>query len=328
MKRSISKKRKVEEGQARLVELLKKLARKHTIQYALLLYIAARRPGFDELHRVYKEISDKDVKRQTVYKQLKELEEKGFIKKKGGRYVAVVDPTMREIAESFDKGRGKIGRLGAAIRHMGLKAKSTKISPGLAHYLKIFVDKAQKLIKEGKREVALNLLIHTLLPLRKSDVLWLWHGDTFVYYSRKVRSFRTVRSEKVAQVLRELDFEEGIMIHHLKGLEESGEIIKRIFSRGSYSWAWARSIAYQLKKLGFLEDGWNYRIQLRREGDELELVLWDLYTKELVCQYKIFYEEEEAPEPLKNKPYHIAIVIGKAHIRKEVEEAYHSKWYM
>jgi len=324
-----SEKRKVEESQSRLVELLKKLARKHTIQYALLLYIAARRPDFNELFRVYKEICDKGVKRQTVYKQLKKLEEKRFIKKKGGRYVAIVDPTAREIAESFNKSHSRVGKLGATIRHMGLKVKSTKISPGFVHYLKVIVEKARKLIREGKREVALNLLIHTLLPLRKSDVLWLWHGNTFVYYSRKVRSFRSVRSEKVAQVLRELGFREGIMIHHVKGLEESGKIIKRIFSRGSYSWTWARSIAYQLKKLGFLEDGWNYRIQLRREGDEIELMLWNLYTKELVCHYSIRFEEEETPEPLKNKPYHVAVVIGRAHIRKEVEEnSYSSKWYM
>jgi len=33
--------------------------------------------------------------------------------------------------------------------------------------------------------VALDLLAHTLLPLRETGILWLWRGDEFIYFEKK-----------------------------------------------------------------------------------------------------------------------------------------------
>ncbi len=219
-----------------VLKKLKKIAKKHTIQYALLWYIYLRKTAsLRELYRLYRYVSEKTIRENTVRKQLKVLERKGLIRKVGDRYSCLVDP--REVHDLFDTERSKAGRIGAVIQHMKLNTKSLKISPGLAYYTKQVVEKARDLVKKGKRAVALDLIVHTLLPLRENEVLWLWHQDTFIYYIRKTKSgqFRAVKSEEVAKLLRKLGFSEGIMILHVLGHSEASRIIHRIFNRGPYS---------------------------------------------------------------------------------------------
>lgn len=117
------------------------------------------------------------------------------------------------------------------------------------------------------------------------------------------------------------------MIYHVDGHEESSKIIHRIFNRGPYSWPWARSISYGLKELGLLEEVDElYRIQLKRVGGKIELMLWNLYSRELVASYEIEWRDE-APEPLRNRRFYIGTVLGRQHIRREIEEySYFSKW--
>lgn len=70
----------------------------------------------------------------------------------------------------------------------------------------------------------------------------------------------------MAKMLKDLGFEEGIMIGHLKGHDEAARIIKKIFSRGWESWPWARSVFYKLKQLGFAEEGSYYIVELKYEN--------------------------------------------------------------
>jgi len=313
-----------------LLRKLKRVANMFTIQYALLWYIYLKNQEdqvtFQELYRAYRYLSEKLTRRNTVLKQLQMLERKGLIERHGDRYYCLVDP--RDVEDLFDIKRSRSGKIGATLRHMKIASKSLKISPGLAYYMKRVIDEARKLIAKGKRAVALDLLVHTLLPLRENEILWLWYGDTFIYYIKKTRSgkFRAVKSKEVAELLRRLGYSEGIMIIHTLGHKEASKIIKRIFSRGPYSWPWARSVSYGLKYLGLLEETTNFKIQLKKLDNEIEAWLWDLYTKELLAQYTIKWEYE-TPEPLKNKQYVIATVLGKQHIKKEIEEnSYFSKW--
>ncbi len=248
------------------------------------------------------------------------------MKKKGEKYYCLVDP--REVTDLFDVERSKAGKIGATIRHMKLKSKSLKTSPGLSYYTKQVVEKAKEIIRKGKRATALDLLAHTLLPLRENEILWLWHNDLFIYYTPKTgQKFRAVKSKEVAELLRKLGFSEGIMILHVLGHKEASKIIHRIFSRGPYSWPWARSISYGLKELGLLEEiNTLYKLQLKRVGTKIELILWNLYTKEILAQYIINWNHE-TPEPLKNRSYVIATILGKQHIKKEIEiNSYFSKW--
>ncbi len=310
-----------------VLKKLKKIADRYTLQYALLWYVYLKRSaGLRELYRIYMYLSNKVVRENTVRKQLRQLERGGLLKRIRDRYVALVDP--REVTDLFDVERSRAGKVGATIKHLKISSKSLKISPGLAYYTKKIIEESQKLIKRGKRAVALDLIVHTLLPLRENEVLWLWHQDTFIYYIRKTKSgrFRAIRSEEVSKLLRKLGFSEGIMILHVLGHAEASRIIHRIFSRGPYSWPWARSISYGLKELGLLQETTNFRIQLKRLDNRIELVLWDLYTKQEICSYIINWNHE-VPEPLKNRTYYIGTVLGKQHIKKEIEEdSYFSKW--
>ena len=321
-----SREQEVREARKKLIQTLKRIADKYSIQYALLWYIYLEEPNLKELFKVYRDLSGKLVRENTVRKQLQMLERKGLIKRHGDRYYCLVDP--RDVEDLFDIKRSRSGKIGAALRHMKIASKSLKVSPGLAYYMKRVIDEARKLIAKGKRAVALDLLVHTLLPLRENEILWLWYGDTFIYYIKKTRSgkFRAVKSKEVAELLRRLGYSEGIMIIHTLGHKEASKIIKRVFSRGPYSWPWARSVSYGLKYLGLLEETTNFKIQLKRLDNEIEAWLWDLYTKELLAQYTILWEHE-TPEPLKNRSYIIATVLGKQHIRKEIEtNSYFSKW--
>ncbi|MCD6300697.1 MAG: hypothetical protein J7L82_01345 [Staphylothermus sp.] len=312
-----------------LLKELKKLANKHSIQYALLWYIyLAKEATFKELYKIYRYISDKLVRENTVRKQLQQLKRKGLIKKLGDSYIALVDP--REVSDLFDIERSKSGKIGATIRHLRIASKPLKIGPGLSHYTKQIVEKARELVRKGKKAVALDLLVHTLLPLRENEVLWLWHRDIFIYYIRKTKAgkFRAIRSKEIANLLKKLGYTEGIMILHTLGHEESRKIIHKIFSRGSYSWPWARSVSYGLKQLGLLQELETlYKIQLKNLDNKIELILWNLCTKEQLCKYEITWNYE-LPEPLKNRNYIIATVLGKQHVRREIEiDSYiNSKW--
>jgi len=315
-----------------LIRKLKKLAEKHSIQYALLWYIYLRKDvKFGELYKLYNYLSNNRVVRETtVRNQLKQLERKGLIRRYGDKYVALVDP--RDVVDLFDRERSKVGRIGAAIRHLRIEQKNLKVSPGLAYYSRQVIEAAKELVRKGRRSVALDLLVHTLLPLRENEILWLWHGDLFVYYTSKTGAarFRAIKSEEISKLLRKLGFSEGIMIFHVLGHNEASRIIHKLFQRGPYSWPWARSVSYGLKQIGLLQEIDDlYKIQLKRMDNRIELTLWNLYTKELIASYSIDWSGKELPEPLKDRSYVVATVLGRQHVKQEIEvDSYFSKWSM
>jgi len=316
-----------------LIRELKKLADKHSIQYALLWYIyLLGRASFSELYKLYNRLTNNKVVREnTVRNQLKQLERKGLVRKYGDEYVVLVDP--RDVIDMFDRERSKAGKVGATLRHLKLSSGGLKVSPGLSYYTKQVVEKAKDLIRRGRKAAALDLIVHTLLPIRENEVLWLWHKDLFIYYTSKTGAgrFRAIKSEEVSKLLRRLGFSEGIMVFHVLGHEEASRIIHRIFNRGPYSWPWARSVSYGLKELGLLQEVDDlYKIQLKKTDDgKIEAVLWNLYTKEFVASYSIDWSGREVPVPLKNRTYYVGTVLGRQHVKQEIEiDSYFSKWSM
>ena len=117
------------------------------------------------------------------------------------------------------------------------------------------------------------------------------------------------------------------MICHVLGHEEASEIVRKMFNRGPRSWPWARSVAYGLKMLGLIHEDENlYRIEIARDGNRIVVTLQNQYTKGLVAQYSVEWSSEP-PEPLKGKNRVVATVLGRQHIKREVEEcSYFSKW--
>jgi len=288
--------------------------------------------SISRLYRFYNNIATHIVHENTVRKQLKLLENKGLIEIKETKvYPRVFD--LEATAEVFDFKRSRAGQRGAKRILRKLLAKRSKeldtdIPKNLDYCIKKIVEKATYLARKGRRDEALDLLVHTLLPIRKSGVLWVWKRDEFIYYEKKILNrgaFHSIRFPALAEALRRLGFEEGIMVNHLLGHKYAGKLIEKLFSKGHLSWPWARSVFYGLKKLGLAFEGNNYIIELKYENSVLIIWLKDLYGNPLY----VFEMEwnREPPQPLsKNRSYFKIVVIGKQHIKEENEEGYFDRW--
>lgn len=64
--------------------------------------------SFSEIYKVYKYLSNKLVRENTVRKQLRMLERKDLVKHIGDSYPALVDP--HDVTDLFDRERSKAGK--------------------------------------------------------------------------------------------------------------------------------------------------------------------------------------------------------------------------
>ena len=299
----------------------------------IVLYYSQYREGVDfgKLHRFYNAIAGRVVTEGTVSRQLDMLESKGLVEERGGRYYPrVLD--LEAAVSLFDRERSKAGRVGAIARlrkELMLKVNprlvEIEIPKNLKHYVEKVVRRAAELAEKGRRLEALDLVVHTLLPIRETGILWLWWRDLFIYFEPKCKpSLHSVRAPLVSELLRKLGFEEGIMIDHIKGHEEASKMIHKLFGKGHLSWPWSRSIFYGLKKLGLAEEGPSYIVELLYEDGWLKLILRDLYGNTI----KIFEKEwsGELPPPLSEKRHYKSVAIGKQHVYEPNEEGYFSRW--
>ena len=263
--------------------------------------------------------------------QLDMLKSKGLIEEKGGRYYPKVFD-LEAITDLFDRERSRAGRLGAVARlrrELMLKVNprlvEIEIPKNLKYYVTRVVERAVKLAEKGRRLEALDLITHTLLPIRETGVLWLWWRDVFVYYEPKCKPpMHSVKSPIVAELLRKLGFEEGIMVEHVKGHDYVKEVIHRLFAKGHLSWPWSRSIFYGLKRVGLAEEGQSYIVEMLYEDGWLKLILRDLYGNTI----KVFEKEwsGELPPPLSEKRQYKSVAIGKQHVYAMNESSYFSRW--
>jgi len=302
--------------------------------YLFIYYWYARYKNgvdFRRLWRFYNNIAGHIVHENTVRKQLKQLENKGLIEVKDNRvYPKVKD--LDAIIDLFDFKRSKAGKRGAMKRlRKVLKLRTSPeleeldITRNLEYYVKRVLSIASKLVFEGKRWEALDLIAHTLLPIRETGVLWLWRRDEFIYYERKAKpSVRCVRFLALSEALKRLGFEEGIMVDHIKGHKYVKEIIHKLFAKGNLSWPWSRSVFYGLKKYELASEGSNYIIEFFYKNGLLKILLKDYYGNLLAI-----YEKEwqgRPPEPLANRNYYKVMAVGKQHIYEENESGYFDRW--
>ena len=285
---------------------------------------------FKRLWRFYNNIANHVVHENTVRKQLQLLQNKGLIEIRNNRiYPKVKD--LEAVIDLFDFKRSRAGKRGALKRlrrtlrlRLHPESEQLEIPKPLEYYVRRVLSIASGLIREGKKWEALDLIAHTLLPLRENGVLWLWRKDEFIYYEPKTKpSVRCVRFRVLAEVLRKLGFEEGIMVDHVKGHKYVKDIIHKLFSKGNLSWPWSRSIFYSLKKYKLADEGRNYIIEFFWRNNMLKLVLMDYYGNTLAI-----YEKEwqgSPPEPLTNKTCYKTVVVGKQHIY-EPNEGNYFRW--
>jgi len=289
---------------------------------------------FGRLWRFYNNISNHVVHEETVRKQLKMLQAKGLVEEKNGKFYPT--PLPADVAiKLFDVERSRVGKRGAGVRlrqilYRGQLPLVQEIPRSLKYYVERVVQLAVQLTRQGKREVALDLISHTLLPIRESGVLWLWKGDEFIYFERKVMTegtFHSVKFPALADLLKKLGFKEGIMVWHLYGHDEAKDLIRRIFQKGHLSWPWARSIFYKLKELGIAEEGNRYIIELEYRSMAILVYLRDVYGNLIKEYYEPWFNELRLPAPLSdNKSKDRYLVIGKQHVKSENEESYFSRW--
>jgi len=292
--------------------------------------------GVDLQHlwRFYNNIADHVVSQETVRKQLKMLQAKGLVEERSGKFYPVPLP-VDIVIKMFDIERSRAGKTGAVKRIRQILYRNQlpfveQLPRGLKHYMEKVVQLAVQLTERGKREAALDLLAHTLLPLRESRVLWLWRGDEFIYYERKTMTegtFHSVKFPALADLLRRLGFKEGVMVWHIYGHDEAKQLIHKIFGRGHLSWPWARSIFYKLKEMGFASEGNQYIIEIEYKNLALIVTLRDIYGNLIKEYLEPWFNELRLPAPLSdNKGKDRYLVIGKQHVKSENEESYFSRW--
>ena len=313
----------------KIQEKLREIAKKTTNQYALYYYLCITgRATLYQLYRVYNEIVGRRVRLATIRKQLKILEERyKAIKREGSCYVPLLPP--EELLRVIDVKRSRAGKKGALKRMLNLyrKPDQLQVPRNLSYYVSKVYEEALKLLRKGDRTAALDLLVHTYLPLRKNEVLWLWKGNEFIYWDNKNKTFRCLESKELAKLLKKLGYSEGIMAWHILKHKRAARVIDRIFNKGYLNWPWSRSISYGLILLGLIKEGNYYRVEVLYRDNYLYLILRDYYTGYLTQEYRIKWNHEQLPLPLsKNRQYYKGLALGVAHTNQKNDESYFSRW--
>ncbi len=93
----------------------------------------------------------------------------------------------------------------------------------------LLMREAESLVKSGRMEAALDLLLRSYLPLTGSSTAWVWRGNAFIYYDSVVTSrFHSVSFPALAETLSGLGFRFGVVVQHVRGYEESLSAAERV----------------------------------------------------------------------------------------------------
>jgi len=240
-----------------LVEEARKLYTERGISYTLWWYIAEvykhRRHWikFEDLFRLHQAVAG--VKsRNATRKALKRLEDYGLVQNVNGYYrPLILDRSIVEGSIDFSRVRTRDqvlrGRSGAEVR--------TKQE--IPRELRPVLEEARRLIDRGEKWRAVDLLAHTLLPVRRSGILLARRGDTFIYYERKTDKLHMVKSWRLAMLLDYLGIKDEVLVEHR--YYEADSIIRRLFRSHDN----ARRMHYLLKQYGWFEypsDKYYYKV--------------------------------------------------------------------
>ncbi|MEM0318334.1 MAG: hypothetical protein QW397_04315 [Fervidicoccaceae archaeon] len=316
----------------RELEKIVEVGRRHR-QLGLYLYLLERREAsLPELHAVYNLFSRHRVTLETVKTQLRFLIGKGLVKEEGGVYRPVGVP-LEAALDLFSFGRSRAGRIGAEktllkylYRREGVELPNIQdVSPKLRKKLSKVLEVVRELVERGDKYTALDLIAHTLLPVRATGVLWCWFGDTFLYYEPKPTErgiIHSIRVPDLSKLLKELGFEEGILAYHTLG--SSRRWLKKIFGVED-TYPYSRSLFYSLKKLGLAGEGPQYLVELQYLSNKLVFIVKDLYGNTL----QVFEREWTSPPPPpleKEGDKRVSITYGKQHVYAPNEGSYFSRF--
>jgi len=300
-----------------LVEEARKLYRERGISYTLWWYLSEvwrrRRHWvkFEDLFRLHQSIAGVRSKNATR-KALKRLEEYGLIENLGDGYYRplILDRSIAEGSIDFSRVR---------TRDQVLRREATaefRRQEELPRELRPVLDTARRLIERGEKWKAVDLLAHTVLPIRKTGVLLARKGDAFIYYERKTDKMHMLKSGRLAQVFDELGIKDTILVEHR--FHEADDIVRKLF--GSHDNA--RRLHYLLKERGwfeYLDNRYYYRIYEDPVTGGWELTLYQLNRESGQLEEERVEVSGEVRLGVQRKA---GAVVTKEHIKAENEETY------
>jgi len=232
----------VEEGR----RLYRERGPSYTIWWFLKeVWLRRRHPvKLEDIYRFHQLIAGVRSKNATV-KALKRLELYGLVRNLGDGWYRpeVLDNTLVEGSIDFARVRTRDQVL---VR----RAESSRLYTGeeVPRPVQEVIDRARELVRRGEKWRAVDLLAHTLLPVRESGVLIARVGDMFIYYESKTSKMHMLKSERLAGIFDELGIGDGPLSLHRT--QEASGIVRRMF--GSHDSA--RRLHYLLKELGWFSE--------------------------------------------------------------------------
>jgi len=303
-----------------LLEKARELYREKGISYTLWwflkeVWLRRKHPvKFEDLYRLHQAVAGVRSKNAT-YKALKRLETYGLVQRiEGGWYKPLVlDESIVEGSIDFSRVRTRDqvlrGGKGAEAAYGQLKDVPRELEPVLRE--------ARKLIEKGEKWKAVDLLAHTLLPVRETGVLLVRKGDLFLYYERKTDKMHMLKSEKLARLFEALGIRDEVLAVHRR--HEADDIIRKLF--GSHDNA--RRLHYLLKERGWFEypeDNYYYRIfeDPMTHGWWISVYRLNKSTGSLEEEFKV----EVGGSSVVGAQVKSGAVLTREHVKEENEETY------
>lgn len=235
----------------KLIQLARQWYSKWGLQYALwkvLRFVFVNRKHgvrFKDLHRIHCLILGRNVRKNATWKALNTLAKKGLVKSVNGVYYPIVlDEEVVKGSIDFKRVRTRTSK--RKIEAKGVQVEEREAIPQPARKV---ISKVEELIKKGDKWKAIDLIAHTLLPVRQTGVLLAKHGNMFIWCERKTGFMHYVVSEKLSMLWKQLGLPEGYLGLHRRS--EADSLVRRLF--GSHDIA--RRVHYMLKEMGWFQYG-------------------------------------------------------------------------
>jgi len=254
--------------------------------------------------------------KNATLKVLKRLADYGIIRGVyDGMYVPVAAPDVafNGIDGSRVRLRNQVVGAGSRSDFQDSYSEVSRVPRAVAEVISI----AKRLVEEGRKWVAVDLLAHTLLPVRRTGVLLARCGDVFVFYERKTRKMHMLRSPNLAEIFSGLGIGNGFLGLHR--LHEADDIIRELFSSHEN----ARRIHYQLKELGWFQypqEHYFYKLELHPKP---RLLIVKLIGNRLEVFTEIQLNDEDAKIVEELGIPSKGPVVTEEHVKKGNEETYH-----
>jgi len=301
-----------------LLEKAKELYRAKGISYTLWWYLKEvwqRRKHpvkFEDLFRLHKYVAGVRSKNSTL-KALRRLEMYGLVQNLGGWYKPLIlDESIAEGSIDFSRVRTR----DQVLRRKGAEEVQHGQPGEIPRELEPVIKAAKELIEKGEKWKAVDLLAHTVLPVRETGVLLARKNDLFLYYERKTNKMHMIKSEKLAKLFDALGIKDEVLLMHRQ--HEADSIIKRLF--GSHDNA--RRLHYLLKERGWFEypqENYYYRVFQDFENNSWWISIYRLDKSGRMEEIWRIQTAEETAAGLQVKA---GAIVTREHIKEENETTY------